>query len=84
MDYIQVVFFIMDFKVDFDMVIGIVNVVVGVDIYVKVGEMVVIVGESGLGKSQIMMVVMGLLVFNGCISGVVFYYEQNILGLFFV
>lgn len=58
---------------------GVVNVVKGISFDVFVGECFGIVGELGLGKSQIVFVVMGLLVDNGIVMGLVMFNDMDML-----
>jgi peptide/nickel transport system ATP-binding protein len=61
---------------------GVVKAVDGVDIYVKKGECLGVVGESGCGKSQTMMSVMRLIGPPGrIVEGKVMYDGKNLLDL---
>ena len=61
---------------------GIVKAVDGVDFYVKKGEVLGLVGESGCGKSVTSLSIMNLIEAPGHIkSGEVFFEGQNILSL---
>lgn len=70
-----------DLKATFNTADGLVDAVHGVSFEVFKGEVLGFVGESGAGKSQVFMSIMGILASNGKASGSVLFNDQEILGL---
>jgi len=70
-----------DLGVSFETPDGTVHAVNGVDLAVEAGGALAVAGESGSGKSQIMLAVMGLLAPNGTAVGSVEFEGTQLLGL---
>ncbi len=70
---------IADLRVSFTTPEGVVPAVRGVDLVLRAGESLALVGESGAGKSQIFQAALGLLPANGRASGSVFFDGQSLL-----
>jgi oligopeptide transport system ATP-binding protein len=68
-------------EVEFDTPEGAVKAVNGVDFQVKRGETLAIVGESGAGKTQMALAMLGLLAENGTARGVVKFRGQDLLRM---
>ena len=68
-------------EVEFDTPEGVVKAVNGLDLCIGEGETIGIVGESGAGKSQSMMAVMGLLEENGHARGKVEFKGRDLLQM---
>ena len=68
-------------EVEFDTPEGVVKAVNGLDLCIGEGEAIGIVGESGAGKSQSMMAVMGLLEENGRARGTAEFKGRDLLQM---
>jgi len=68
-------------EVRFDTREGVVKAVNGMDFEVDEGETLAIVGESGAGKSQLVLSFMGLLAENGSVSGEALFRDRDLLQM---
>jgi len=68
-------------NVRFDTREGVVKAVNGMDFEVREGETLAIVGESGAGKSQLVLSFMGLLAENGSVSGEALFRDKDLLQM---
>ena len=59
---------------------GTINAVNGVDLTIEAGQSLAVIGESGSGKSQLMLAIMGLLARNGTVRGSVEFDGVQLLG----
>ena len=67
--------------VEFDTPEGVVKAVNGLDVRVDEGETLAIVGESGAGKTQLMLAVLGLLAENGQAHGEALYRGRDLMQM---
>ncbi len=70
-----------DLRVNFRTSDGVLDAVKGVSFDVRKGETLAIIGESGSGKSQTAMAVMGLLASNGACTGSARYRGAELIGM---
>ena len=69
-----------DLMVSFETADGTINAVNGVDLTIEAGQSLAVIGESGSGKSQLMLAIMGLLARNGTVKGSVEFDGVQLLG----
>jgi ABC-type microcin C transport system duplicated ATPase subunit YejF len=80
-DMAETIFSMRDLHVTFDTLDGDVHAVRGMNLDLKAGETIAVIGESGSGKSQSFMAAMGLLTSNGHATGTADYRGTNLIGL---